>query len=659
MPEDFAPAGTPLSPDFKKFWNWAEQAIIEADTFLRNQPGAELFDEAIDAMNGELSSSDPMQGLIGGVTYNHFGKVALEMVAGQTDIKPFWDYSSQNHRYDPQVAIANKLAKAWWMGRHSALPFADVIRHCLPMGTGYAHQVYNYYNSGFGGGYQGGDMELLAEDPRDVLPIRPGSLYSIQEAAGVIIRRERTVNWIKAKHGKAADDVRADREGSIAQVNASTRYGKLMSTLGLRQGFMDNMLSSLGIARTQAKSLGVPSCDYYTMYVNDYSVNEGREGRWMGLLNGGQTSWSYYVPARGQIHRGKVVRDTGDFDSPLRLFPRKRQVIFTRTARIYDDSSIYWHGMYPLAKLTLDPSPGLWLGKAPLKDLLPLHREMQKLMRVFSRHLDRIKRPGIAADKEAISEKDMKKLDPEMPGLKARLRPTNGKPLEMLYEPALDAWCQWYWQLLKDGMSDLGGSAAAAQMIAELNQIPQMETVDKLTALQGLVSKLRSLVIEQFMSEFAMMLLMNFFQFYTREQRIAVLGKSGQTLEDFDFDPNSLIPADIGTPMPDGSPAPRGERAREFFRYFTYQIAPGSLLNSASMQDKMLYMQLARTGAIDIVTMLEKLNVPNLGLPEDFPTGILQRLQWQMNTGVGMAVNPAGRKASGQDSPRMKISESG
>ena len=77
------------------------------------------------------------------------------------------------------------------------------------------------------------------------------------------------------------------------------------------------------------------------------------------------------------------------------------------------------------------------------------------------------------------------------------------------------------------------------------------------------------------------------------------------------------------------------------------------------MQDKMLYMQLGRTGAIDIVSMLEKLNVPNLGLPADFPTGILQRLQWQQANGIGMAVNPAGRKASGQQGPRTKISESG
>lgn len=649
----------PLPGDFRKFLSWADEAIAEGDAFLKCQEGYDSFAESIDAINGEMRT-DLASSALAGISYNHFGKVALEMAANQTDIKPFWDYSTQNKRYDPQAQLANKLAKAWWMGRHVTLRFADVIKYALPMGTGYAHQVYNSENSGFGGGYQGGDIELLPEDPRDVIPIRPGSFLSIQECAGVMVRRERSVNWIKLKYGDAAASVKADREGSIAQLNKNTRYGKLMSQLGLRSGFMENLISSLGIGRAQAKPLQIPSADLFTLYMNDLSVNTTGTGLWMGLdSQGQQTNWSYYVPAIGELYRGQVARDTGDFDSPCRLYPRKRMVIFTRTARIYDNTSIYWHGMFPLAKLTLDPWPWLWLGKAPLKDLLPLHKEMQKVMRVMSRHIDRIKRPGIAADKNAVSEKAMKAIDPEMPGLKARLNPVNGKPLEMLYEPNLDGFVMQYWQMLRDGMNDLAGNAGIAQMIAELNQIPQMETVDKLTALGGVINTLRSLVIEAFMSEFAMMLLMNMFQFYTREQRIAVLGQAGQTLEDFDFDPGNLIPHDALPPMPDGSPAPKGERAREFFRYFTYQVAPGSLLRSADLPEQMKYIQLARAGVIDLVTLLEKLNVPNIGAPQDLPGDILGRLQWQQMHGIGMAQGPAGRKASGQEAPRMKMSESG
>jgi hypothetical protein len=648
----------PVSADFKAFLGWAELAVEEADAFLKSQTGYDRFEDTISAIDGELKSDLASQ-MLTGVTYNHMGKVALEMAASQTDIKPFWDYRTQNKRYDAQAQLANKLALAWWMGRHVTLRFADVIKYALPMGTGYAHQVYNSDNTGFGGGYQGGDIELLPEDPRDVLPIRPGSFLSIQESAGVIIRRERTVNWIRSKYGDAASTVKADREGSVAQLNKNTRYGRLMSQLGLRSGFMENLISSLGISRSQAKSLQIPSADLYTLYINDPSVNTGREGVWMGLLNGQQTNWSYYVPSIGELYGGKVARDDGSPTSPVRLYPRKRQVIFTRSCRIYDDTSIYWHGMFPLAKLTLDPWPWSWLGKAPLKDLLPLHNEMQKVMKVMSRHIDRIKRPGIAADKNALSEKALKAIDPEQPGLKARLNPVNGKPLEMLYEPALDGFVMQYFTLLRDGMSDLAGISGVQQMIAELNQIPQMETVDKLTALGGVINTLRSLVIEAFMSEFAMMLLMNFFQFYTVAQRVAVLGNQGRTFEDFDFDPGNLIPHDALPPMPDGTPAPRGERAREFFRYFTYQTAPGSLLRSADLPEQMKYIQLARAGVIDLITLLEKLNIPNIQAPQDLPTGIIPRLQWQQANNIGMAQNPAGRKASGQQGPRLKVSESG
>lgn len=647
---------SPIPKDFDAFLHWAELAIEESDAFLKSQDGYEKFDEALDAINGEMSG-EPAGNMLAGPTYNFFGKVALDMVSAQTDIKPFWDYRTFNPRFQAQAQLANKLAQAWWGGRHVTLRFSDVIKYALPMGSGYAHMLYNPANTGFGGGYQGGDMELLPEDPRDVLPIRPGSFLSIQEAAGVIVRRERPVNWIKGKYGDAASGVRPDREGSISQMNKNTRYGKLMSQLGLRSGFMENLVSSLGIGRTKARPMMIPSADLFTLYINDDSLNTARSGIWMGLdAQGNKTNWSYYVPSVGEaLPDGTIARD-GE-NSPCRLYPRKRCVIFTRTAKIYDNTSIYWHGMFPLCKLTLDPWPWLWLGKAPLKDLLPLHKEMQKVMRIFSRHADRIKRPGLVVDKNSVSEKAMRAIDPEMPGLKMRVNPTTGKPFDIVHEPPMDPFMQQYFQLLKDGMNELSGNVDMSQL-TNLGQLPQLDTLDRLIAAEASVNKLRSLVIEAFMSEFAMMLLMNFFQFYTQAQRIAILGPQGQTFEDFDFDPGTLIPAEIGQPMPDGSPAPRGERAREFYRYFTYQIAPGSLLNSASIQDKLMYMQLARAGVIDLVTLLEKLNVPNIGVPPDLPTGIMQRLQWQQSSGIGMAVNPAGRKASGSEAPRIKTVES-
>jgi hypothetical protein len=143
-----------------------------------------------------------------------------------------------------------------------------------------------------------------------VLPHRPGSFLSIQEAAGVFVRRERPVNWIKNKYGAAADDVKADREGSVAQLNKNTRFGRLMSQLGLQSGFMENLMSSIS-GRTQARPMKIPTADLFTLYITDPAVNRERSGTWMGLHEGKMTNWSYYVPAVGELipRTGKPAKD--------------------------------------------------------------------------------------------------------------------------------------------------------------------------------------------------------------------------------------------------------------------------------------------------------------------------------------------------------------
>src|SRR5882757_7814922 len=97
------------STDFKAFKEWATAAIEEADVFLKSQSGYESFEPAIDAINGD-QTGDLMSGIMSGVTYNHFGKVAMDMVASQCDIKPFWDYRTFNPKFQAQAQLGNKLA---------------------------------------------------------------------------------------------------------------------------------------------------------------------------------------------------------------------------------------------------------------------------------------------------------------------------------------------------------------------------------------------------------------------------------------------------------------------------------------------------------------------------------------------------------------------
>jgi hypothetical protein len=133
----------------------------------------------------------------------------------------------------------------------------------------------------------------------------------------------------------------------------------------------------------------------------------------------------------------------------------------------------------------------------------------------------------------------------------------------------------------------------------------------------------------------------------TTSKRVAMLGEAALTLEDFDFDPNNLIPAlEVGqpgyTPELDAS-LPREQRAQFFHRLLTFRVAPNSLLAMDSAERKMTVLTLAREGMVDILTLLEALEIPNVGQfppiplppvrPPD-PAKVLQSLVGDPTTGT-------------------------
>jgi hypothetical protein len=150
---------------------------------------------------------------------------------------------------------------------------------------------------------------------------------------------------------------------------------------------------------------------------------------------------------------------------------------------------------------------------------------------------------------------------------------------------------------------------------------------------------------------------------------MTIMGAAGATQQDFDFDPGSVVPdfvsdSDYG---PNGEltydamargPMPRYDRAREFLRQFSFKIAPGSMLAASEIRRQMMYLQLSRAGLIDHWTLMDVLGVPNVGAPPVGANSITDRLVAEQEMGLGMNASPAGRKASGQSSPRLVVKES-
>ena len=621
---------------------YMKEALEEGEAFLRAQKGYTLANDAMKAIFGDVKTLQ--SSVLSQTSVNHVAKVATDLTAMCTDVKPFWEYRTRNQRFKKHCEIFGQLSEHWWLNRLIDLKFADVIRYSLCAGTGYSHQYFNTNTQ---------DIDMSAEDPRDIIPIRPPSTsFSLQECAGVIQRVQRTVNYVRARYPKKAALIQPDRDGSVvSQSLQNSRVGQLFDMYG--SPFRERLFNE-----KPAKELPrIPSVDLYTAYLTDDSINESSSPTFMGDWSKDHkplNSWSYQV------------------DPGQPLYPRKRCIVFTSSVILYDGPSIYWHGLFPFTKLTLDPWPWSWLGKGILWDLLSLQKSIDSLMRVLDDHLEQVARPSITADKNTVSQSDLNKIDTRKAGLKIRQNMLMGKGVVINPPPNLPPDVMAILQYYEEKIYQIPGVRDLSSMM-KLGQMPAPETIERIQETMSPSVRMRSRIIEVFMREFAFMVASNFAQFYTLPIRLAILGEQGATEDDFDMDPGSFIPAWMnddytseGIIKSDSltrGPLPRYDRAKQFFSQVSYHIAPSSLLNASEIETQLKYLQLSRAGLIDHWTLLDVLNIPNVGNPPEGATDITSRLMAEQQMQLGMQVNAAGRKASAQQPPQNKssgaVSESG
>ena len=621
---------------------YMKEALEEGDAFLRSQKGYNTITDTIKAIMAEDSTAK--SSVLSQTSVNHVAKVATDLAAMCTDVKPFWEYRTKNERFKKHCEIIGQLSEHWYLNRTIDLKNADVIKYSLAAGSGYSHIFYNTNTQ---------DLDISAEDPRDIIPIRPPSVsLSLQEAAGVIHRVQRSVNYVKAMFPHKAHLIIPDRDGSmVSQSLNGTRINKLYDTYG--SPFREKLFSEAPVKELPR----IPSVDLYTCYLDDRSVNKSGQPKFMGEWidpEHPRNNWSYKVKPGDQ------------------LYPRKRCIVFTNTAILYDGPAIYWHGLYPYAKLTLDPWPWSWLGKGVLWDILPLARSVNGIMRVIDDHLEQVARPTVIGDKHTISQSEINKIDTRKAGLKIRQNMLTGKGIMIQDPPNLPPDVLQILNYYEEKIYDIPGVRDFSDMM-KMKQMPSPETIERIQEAMSPSVRLRSRIIETYMREFATMTASNFAQFYPLSLRLAILGAAGATPDDFDQDPGSFIPAYLENDYSSSGvvkmealargPLPRYDRAKFFFSQVSYHIAPSSLLNASEIETQLKYLQLARAGLVDHWTLLEQLNIPNVGNPPEGAKTITERLMAEQQMQLGMVVSSAGRKASGQEPPQQKssgaVSESG
>lgn len=670
IPGFFAPGDT-------RILGWVKEARDEGIRIYNEDPASERIDLIMDYILGKQIMGKAPPYVLRFVV-NKVRKAIRTHVAALTDLRPLFTFKTFNPRYEETAQLLDRLAVMWWINLKADVAIRDAAQYAAAAGSG---DLIVEHDPNASEGW--GDTVLLARDPRDTLPIRPTRQDSLQTWEGLIIQEAVSPNKLLSMFPEAWEEV--------SQSSRSAGWGgQIFSVFRRALGINSPTVGVLdAIKNRQVRNSAIPEIPLFRVYLDDRSIWTGLTPKLMGKPG---TNWAYMVKP-GQ-----------------RLYPRKRLIVCTERNVYYDGPSQYWHGMYPVSRLKLESWPWQLLGLPLAHDMIPVQNAINKGYEFIFMNLSQTVNRGIIADKNAVPRDLLKQVDTREPNFKLRMNPTMGEGVKLADVASLPPYTMEFMAGLMQTFDDMTETANLSQLM-QLRQMPSGDTIEKYyqTLTPGL--KLEGRALEVTLREVAQMFKSNVFQFYSKKRRMLMLGDPGKTLEDFDFDPDNVIPAleefmptpgppDPTTGQPTARPKqpnpdyvpeldknlPRDVRAQYFQKLFTFYVAPNSLLAMHAQEKKLEQLQLFRGGMLDIWTLAEMFEIPNFGAPPPMPlpvkdwvpqidpmtgaplpppmeirvpTTVTERLLAMQQLGMGQAVSPTGRKASGQAPPELKQKSDG
>lgn len=635
-----------LSIDEQALMGWLQSAAAEGLNMLRKEPVWGGIQTCIDYVSG---MQQPVRSTaLSRLTDNRLRKIVREIVSSMTDIRPIWDYQTYNVQYAEQAEILNKLVRNWWQNSYADRKLSDVLMYSAVGGTGYLKVEWDPNQPG------GGNINLLAMDPRDVIPFRPALSSSVQDWQGCFIRKVVSINALMDRYPEKKYMLGASN-GSWFEPKHRPIANSIVNKLNLQ--ILSPTLAKLFGSSTNVG--GATDVDLIYFYVKDPTMNVGSAPRLMGRPG---TNWCYTVYPLGSTHpvTGQVITP-----EEAKLYPRGRLIICTTSCILEDLPNPYWHGYFPLIKFTLDQDPWSILGSSVVGDLIPMQDSLNEGLRGVEDGMRQWIRRSVVADRNSIARSTLNNIDPRRAGMKVLVNPTAGEGFKLVDGPQFPTWMMNYIQFVRQELDDNSGVMGLREL-AQMKQMPSADTLEKYMDSQSPLIRLRAAAMEQSLAELAEQVKVLIFQYYDIGRRVQIIGPTGATTEDFfDYDPNtmipSLMPGDEYYRADYDYRLTRLERGTKHHRNFVFTVQRNTFLATTHMQYKMFMLQLFRMGVIDPWTALESFDVPNLGpLPEG---SVFDRLQLAKQLGLIPGAQPppggpggppqAGRPPSGQQPPQM------
>lgn len=527
---------------------------------------------------------------------NRVWKLVWELVGLLTDIRPTFEVKNKADKmYDSHAAIINKTIRAWWLDSDVDMTLAFIIIYGI-LTTGYTKLQWNE-NLQNGDG----DLEALALGPNDVLPLK--MRHHLQTSQAVIYQSVQPLGFFKHKFPRKFHLVQPDP--------AYSRY----STIPERPGHVPSMLYD-NLSPAMKRMIGnpqrvsnsaYPEALYREFWIQDWTYNESSAT----VLMGEKGSNRCYHVKPGE-----------------RLYPRGRLLAMGGRGIMYDGPNPYWHGKYPFSMLRLNAVPWQSMGLSDLNSMIQLQDIINNILAGVIDMIKKATNPGFFAPKNAFSESQWESMDWGMPGIKAAYSPVSAQKPDFTPPPTLPSYVMQTMMHISREM-DTSSGAAAVNAAVQKKQVPSGESLDRIKESQLTPIRLKGRNIEVFLRDLGSQQISNIFQFYDAKRRMFLLGSKGLTFEDFDWDPETMIP--------------QGTDPQDHSRRFKFMIEPDSLLNARRVEKAMIMLRLRMTGDMDRKHLYEVLD---LGIdPED----VEKELKREQQAGVPMHPPGKGGKQQGGD----------
>jgi hypothetical protein len=640
---------------------WVREAVQQGRNDQKLQRPYTDMNEALNIIAG--TDGEKLPAYRSTVRMNRSKRQIREAVATLSDLRILGGFQTDNRDLYKQAGVLDTLGRAWYLNTFADRAMRSAMQYAAVLGTGYLRPVYKRDQWSAGRG----DLYLEAYGPEEVLFVQMPRDNDLQRAYAVIIIQEVPIAMAHAMYPDYQDKI------------TPTRSAPSLVQRGVKavQKWLSPALNVSGPNASRSDMVIYPTVDMYHIYVLDTSVNNSNQTQPMGKPG---TSWFYNVPSigsdipAGKNSAGQTIYRRAEYQDCM-MYPLRRLIVSTDTVRIYDDTAPDWHGKAPVVKFTVDDWPWEQMGFSMVRDVAPLQKAKNDNLRAIQDKVQVGLQPPLSYDIDAVSKSHAERLDTRKPnqkiGIKAQI---NEQPFRSILTPefmridpvALEVNNTY------DEMMDYQLGIHDITAFAKARMATNPDAMEKLMELAGPIVKDASRGMERGVRDLYEMVKSGFFQYYNAPRRVQMLGEDGITEQDYDYEPGSMVPSHApdemeSKPSEDGGKptmtAPNSpsrftslERAKMWAQSFYFHITPYSLHNITQMSQKMLYLQLFRSGfPLDWWSVAEACQVPNFGPPPKGTTNVMERWMAQkdieMEQNIEMQQKIAAAQAAAQGGP--------